>query len=332
MKAVISREAGGPDTLLLEDVPDPRPAAGEVVIDVKACGVNFPDVLIINDQYQFKPSRPFSPGGEVAGIVSEVGEGVDPALIGQRVIGLVGWGGMAERVATSAGKLVPIPDSMPFDEAAAFIATYGTSYHALKQRARLAPGESVLVLGAAGGVGLAAVELATAMGARVFAAASSEEKLNVARARGAGTCILYPGDVPGVPEMRDLAEQFRAPVGAEGYDVILDIVGGNYSEPALRTIAWKGRFLVVGFPAGIAKMPLNLALLKGCDIAGVFYGLFTEKEPDENRRNNAELFEIYEAGRIRPHISARFGLDEAARALDLLAGRQAQGKIVVTVG
>lgn len=331
MKAVLSTAPGGPDTLVLQDVADPTPGPGEVVIDVKAVGVNYPDVLIIQDQYQFKPARPFSPGGETAGVVSAVGEGVTGLKVGDRVIGSCGWGGMAEKLALAAARCIPIPDAMPFDEAAAFIMTYGTSHYGLKDRADLKAGETLLVLGAAGGVGLAAVELGKAMGARVIAACSTQEKVDIAKAHGADDGVVYPAGALDKAQSKALADAFKAACGADGAHVIYDAVGGDYAEPALRSIAWEGRYLVIGFPAGIPKIPLNLTLLKSCQIVGVFWGAFTAREPKKNAANIAELLGLYAAGKIKPHVSARYPLSDAGAAIQALADRKATGKVVVTI-
>jgi NADPH2:quinone reductase len=331
MKALLSKQVGGPDTLVLEDVPSPTAKPGWAVISVKAVGVNYPDVLIIEDKYQFKPPRPFSPGSEVSGVVKEVGEGVTHVKPGDRVLANTGSGGMAEEMAVEAARLVPIPDAMPFDEAAAFIMTYGTSYYGLKDRGFLKPGQTLLVLGAAGGVGLAAVELGKAMGARVIAAASSQEKVDLAIARGAESGVVYP---PG-PFDRDgqkaLADLFKGAVGPNGADVIYDGVGGDYAEASLRSMAWEGRFLVIGFPAGIPRIPLNLALLKSCDIVGVFWGAAVARDPRSHQQNIAELMDLYAAGKIRPHVSEHFPLARAAEAITHLASRKALGKVVVTI-
>jgi NADPH2:quinone reductase len=330
MKAMLSMAPGGPDTLVLEELPDPKPAAGEVLIAVKACGVNFPDSLIIEDRYQAKPPRPFAPGGEVAGVVEAVGPGVTAFKPGDRVIGSLIWGGMAEKVAVGAARCTPMPDGMPFDEASALVLTYGTSIHALKDRARLKAGETLLVLGAAGGVGLSAVELGKAMGARVIAAASSQAKVDLARKHGADAGVVYPPGPFDKASARALADLFKSACGESGADVIFDPVGGDYAEAALRSIAWEGRFLVVGFPAGIPKLPLNLALLKGCQVVGVFWGAFTQRDPKANAANIAELMRLYADGRIRPLVSERYPLAGAGAAIARLAGRQAMGKIVVT--
>jgi NADPH:quinone reductase len=331
MLALLSRQPGGPDTLALEELPDPRPGPGQVLIAVKACGVNYPDLLIIEDRYQFKPERPFAPGSEVSGIVEEVGEGVADLKVGDRVIGMSGWGGMAEKLALSAGRCIRMPDAMPFDEAAAFVMTYGTSYHALKDRAALEAGETLLVLGAAGGVGLAAVELGKAMGARVIAAASSDGKVALAKAHGALDGIVYPAEFGGKEGARELADRFKAVCGRNGADVVYDPVGGEYAEAALRAIAWEGRFLVVGFPAGIPKIPLNLPLLKSCQIVGVFWGAFAERDRKANARNMRELFDLYAGGAIRPAISERVPLARAGAAIAALGARKAMGKIVVVM-
>ena len=331
MKAVLSKVIGGPETLVVEDLPDPIAKDGEVVIRVHACGVNYPDVLIIEDKYQFRPERPFAPGGEVAGVIESLGAGVTHLKVGDRVIGSTGWGGMAEKIALAAGRCIPIPDAMPFDEASAFILTYGTSHYALKQRAHLKAGETVLVLGAAGGVGLAAVELAKATGAKVVAAASSQEKVDLAIQHGADSGVVYPTGPFDRDGQKALAEMFKQACGPTGADVIYDAVGGDYAEAALRAIGWEGRFLVIGFPAGIPKIPLNLTLLKSCQIVGVFWGAFTARNPSENAENVKELLTLYTAGKIRPHVSACFPMAQAGEAIRQLSSRKAQGKVVVTM-
>lgn len=331
MKALLSVAPGGPETLELKSIDAPEPGPGEVRIRVRACGINYPDSLIIEDKYQFRPPRPFAPGGEVAGEIDALGDGVDNFTVGQRVIGMPGWGGMAEHVLASAIKCAPAPEGMPDIEAAAFMFTYGTSYHALKQRAALKPGDTLLVLGAAGGVGLAAVELGKAMGARVVAAASSEEKVALARARGADEGVIYPHGPFDKDGAKALAGQFKEACGKNGADVIYDAVGGDYAEAALRACAWEGRFLVVGFPAGIPRIPLNLPLLKGCQIVGVFWGSFCERDPAANGINMQELCDMYNDGKIRPHVSAQYPLAQAAQGIRDLAERRALGKIVVTI-
>ena len=333
MKALLSKAVGGPETLVLEEVADPAAGPGQVVLSVKACGVNYPDVLIIEDKYQFKPGRPFSPGGEVAGVVESLGEGVTSLKVGDRVIGSSGWGGMAEKIVVEAARCIPVPAAMPFDEASAFILTYGTSYHALKQRALIKPGESMLVLGAAGGVGLAACELGAAMGVNVIAACSTQEKVDLCLKHGATSGVVYPTGEGGVDKegKKALADLFKGAVPKDGVDVVYDAVGGDYAEASLRAMAWEGRFLVVGFPAGIPSIPLNLTLLKGCQIVGVFWGRFAALEPAEYAKNTQELLEMYAAGKIKPYVSERFPLDRAGDAITHLAQRKAQGKVVVTM-
>jgi NADPH:quinone reductase len=332
MKALLSKTPGGPDTLALQDVPDPAPGKGEIRIAVKACGVNFPDSLIIEDKYQIKPPRPFAPGGEVAGLVDAVGEGVDPGLVGRKMIGFIGHGGMAEKVVLDARRAAPMPESMPFETAAAFVMTYATTIHALKDRAALKAGETLLVLGAAGGVGLAAIELGKAYGARVVAAVSSQAKLDLALKHGADSGLVYPTGPFDTDGRKALSKLFKDAVGEAGADVIYDPVGGDYTEAALRAIAWEGRLLVVGFPAGIAKLPLNLTLLKSCQVVGVFWGAFVQRDPKGSAANNAELMKLYAEGKLKPEISATYPLAEGGKAIAALAARQAAGKLVVTMG
>lgn len=331
MKAVLCKAYGPPETLVYEDVPSTQPGKGQVVIAVKAAGVNFPDVLIIQNKYQFRPPLPFSPGGEVAGLVKALGEGVTGVKIGDPVIGSIGWGGYAEEVLCDAGRLIPIPDGIDMVHASAFVLTYGTSHHALKDRAKLQAGETLLVLGAAGGVGLAAVEIGKAMGAKVYAAVSSPEKLEVARKHGAIGGLVYPTGPLDRDAQKKLSEDLKALVGGDGFNVIYDPVGGDYAEPALRAIAWEGRYLVVGFAASdtIPKVPLNLALLKGCQIVGVFWGAFTGREPARNRANLAELTQWVLDGKIKPLVSKTYPLARAADALNDMAARKVQGKVVL---
>ena len=322
MKAVLCKEYGLPEKLVVADVPSPKAAQGQVVVSVKACGVNFPDTLIIQGKYQFKPEMPFSPGGEVAGVIKEIGEGVTRVKPGDRVIAFNTWGGFAEEMVVDADRTIPMPATMDFVPAAAFVLTYGTSYHALKDRAEIKAGETMLVLGAAGGVGLAAIQIGKAMGARVIAAASSDEKLKVCRDNGADEVINYGSE--------DLRARVKVITAGRGLDVVYDPVGGPYSEPALRDMAWKGRFLVVGFAAGdIPKVPLNLMLLKGCSIVGVFWGAFTKNEPERNRENNWELMAMYAAGKIKPHIHATYPLERAADALNEVLNKRVSGKVVL---
>ncbi|WP_084396265.1 NADPH:quinone oxidoreductase family protein [Henriciella aquimarina] len=330
MKAILSKSPGGPETLVLEDVPSKAPEKGDVLIEIKAVGVNYPDVLIIQDQYQFKPERPFSPGGEIAGVVKAVGEGVTKVKTGDRVMGQVGWGGMAEEVTVDQGRVRPFPESMSFEEAAALLMTYGTSYYALKDRGQCKPGESLLVLGAAGGVGLAAVELGAAMGMEVIAAASSQDKVDLAMEKGAKKGFVYPRGPLEKADQKALSDKIKE-LGGGGVDVIYDGVGGDYAEPALRAMNWDGRFLVIGFPAGIPKMPLNLTLLKSCNIVGVFWGAAVARDPEANEKNIKEIFALYEQGKIKPHISNTYPLEKAPDAISELMNRKAMGKVVVTV-
>ncbi|MDF1687643.1 MAG: NADPH:quinone oxidoreductase family protein [Parvibaculaceae bacterium] len=332
MKAVLCKEHGLPETLVIEDVASPEPGEGQVLLEIHAAAVNFPDVLIIQNLYQFKPDLPFSPGGEVSGRVAKVGPGVKQVKVGDRVIGSCGWGGYAEEIVLDEAKLLPIPDSMDYVTASAFLMTYGTSHHALKNRAEIQPGETLLVLGAAGGVGLAAVELGKAMGARVIAAASTEEKVATAKAHGADDGFVYPTGSLDRAQQKAMSEKIKELTGGKGADVIYDPVGGDYAEPALRAIAWKGRYLVVGFAAGdIPKIPLNLTLLKGCQIVGVFWGAFTTVERAAHEENLAELMSMFAAGTIKPHVSKTYALEDAATALNDMAARRVQGKVVLNV-
>lgn len=324
MKAVLCKAYGPPESLVLEEVEPLKPGPGQVVIGVKACGVNFPDTLIIEGKYQFKPEMPFSPGGEVAGVVKTIGENVTGVKVGERVIAFTGWGGFAEEVLVEATKLIPMPDGMDFTTASAFVMVYGTSHYALKDRAKLQPGETLLVLGAAGGVGLSAVELGKIMGAHVIAAASSDKKLAICREHGADECINYSSE--------DLKERVKTLTRGRGVDVIYDPVGGTYSEAVLRGMAWEGRHLVIGFAAGdIPRIPLNLALLKGCSIVGVFWGSFTARDPQRNQEHLRELATWFQEGKIRPHISATYALAHAADALNDLLTRKVMGKAVLLV-
>lgn len=331
MKAVLSKEVGGPETLVVEDIEAPAPGPGEVLIDVAACAINFPDTLIIRDMYQFKPPRPFSPGGEISGTIAALGEGVSGWNVGDRVIAGIGSGGLRQQVALAAARLFRVPEGLDLVQASALLMTYGTTIHALKDRGDIAAGQTILVLGAAGGVGLSGVELAKAYGCRVVAAVSSEDKAAVARKAGADEVVIYGRPPFDKDQSRALAQQFKDAVGPEGADIVYDIVGGDYSEPALRAIAWEGRFLVVGFPAGIAKLPLNLTLLKSCDVRGVFWGAFAAREPQRNAANIAELFKLWQAGKIAPLVSETYPLDRAHDAIAKLESRGAIGKLVVTM-
>jgi NADPH:quinone reductase-like Zn-dependent oxidoreductase len=332
MKALRTHAPGGPDTLVVEDLPDPVPGAGQVVVAVKACSINYPDTLIIRDLYQFKPARPFAPGSEIAGVISAIGDGVEGWQVGDRVIGMVGHGGLATHAVVDKGRLFALPEGVDFDTGASLLMTYGTNYHGLVDRGHIKPGDVVLVLGAAGGVGLSAVELSKAFGARVIAAVSSEEKAALAREAGADDVVIYGRAPFDKAQSKELAEAFKAACGPTGANIVYDIVGGDYSEPALRAIAWEGRFLVVGFPAGIARLPLNLTLLKSCDVCGVFWGAFTAREPARFKAEVADLFAMLKDGRIAPRISARFPLERGAEAIASLENRLAVGKVVVSIG
>ncbi len=324
MKAVVCQSYGPPENLTLEQIPDPDVAQGQVLIDVHAAGLNFPDTLQIAGKYQFQPPFPFTPGAEVAGVISEVGEGVTDLNVGQRVMALPGIGGMGERVVCKASEVDPIPDRMDFTTAAGFGMTYGTSIHALKQRAQLQSGETLLVLGASGGVGLAAVELGKAYGARVIAAASTDSKLEIAKQHGADELVNY-GD-------GNLKDKVKELTDGKGADVIDDPVGGDLFEQATRCINWKGRILVVGFTSGtIPKYPTNLALLKGCALVGVFWGAFRQREPQVSRENTQELFKLFEKGDLKPYVSQTFPLEQYVAALNVFVNRQAMGKVVLTV-
>lgn len=331
MKAMISNSPGGPETLALTELETPDPGPGQVRIAVKAAGVNFPDTLIIRDLYQFKPPRPFAPGGEVAGVVEAVGDGVDTLNVGDRVLAGGINGGFATHFIADAPKTNKIPDAMPFDEAAAFMLTYGTSHYALKDRAAIKPGESLFILGAAGGVGAAAIELGKTMGAKVVAGVSSEEKAAFCKELGADETLVYPTGELDRAAQKELSTQIKALCGGEGADVVYDAVGGDYAEPAVRALAWEGRFLVVGFPAGIPKIPLNLTLLKSCQIVGVFWGAFTMRNPARNAAHVAELFQWYTDGKIKPHVTDHFPLERAADALTVIETRKAKGKVVLTM-
>ncbi len=324
MKAVLCKAFGPADTLVVEEIDSPEIKKNEVLLDVHAAGINFPDTLIIEGKYQFKPPFPFSPGGEAAGVISAVGEKVSHLKVGDRVMALTGWGSCAEQVAVPAYNILPMPDAMDFATAAAFSMTYGTAIHALKQRGALQAGETLLVLGASGGVGLAAVEIGKAMGARVIAAASSAEKLEVARQAGADELINY--------QTEDVRERLKALTKGQGVDVIIDPVGGDLFETVFRSIAWNGRMLVIGFASGtIPSLPANLALLKGAAVIGVFWGSFAQRQPQDNVGNFQQLFAWYAEGKLKPLVSQTFSLENTAQAIDTLAARKAVGKLVIKV-
>ncbi|MGI9376557.1 MAG: NADPH:quinone oxidoreductase family protein [Tsuneonella suprasediminis] len=331
MKALRTHAIGGPETLTLDEIDTPTPGKGEVLVDVKACAINYPDTLMIRDLYQFKPERPYAPGGEIAGVIEAIGEGVEGWNVGDKVLAGIGNGGLVEKVCVPAARMFPVPDGVPYEKAASLMMTYGTTIHGLKDRGHIKAGDTMLVLGAAGGVGLSAVELGKAFGARVIAAVSSAEKGEIARKAGADDVVIYPKGEMDKAASKDLANAFKAACGPDGANIVYDIVGGQYSEPALRAIAWEGRFLVVGFPAGIAKMPLNLTLLKSCDICGVFWGAFTAREPEKFRAQVDELFAMLKDGRIDPLVSETFPLERGGEAIAKLENRQAVGKLVVTM-
>jgi NADPH2:quinone reductase len=322
MKALLCTRYGTPDDLELVDIAEPQAGPGEAVVKLHAAALNFFDTLIIAGKYQYKPTPPFSPAAEFAGTVESLGAGVTSLKVGDRVLGYLTYGAARERVAVGVERLIKIPDALEFDRAAGVCITYGTTFHALKDRAALKPGESLAVLGAAGGVGLAAIELGKVMGARVIACASSDEKLGFAREHGADETINYAKD--------DLKEGLRRLTEGRGVDVIYDPVGGPYSEPALRSIAWKGRFLVVGFAAGdIPKLPLNLVLLKGCDVLGVFWGSFIERDPERHRANTRQLLDWCVEGKLSSHVHAVYPLAQAPAALKAIAARKVMGKVIL---
>lgn len=324
MKAVLCKTFGPADTLVVEEISSPEIKKNEVFLDVHAAGINFPDTLIIEGKYQFKPPFPFSPGGEAAGVISAVGEKVSHLKVGDRVMALTGWGSCAEQVAVPAYNILPMPEAMDFSTAAAFSMTYGTAMHALKQRGTLQAGETLLVLGASGGVGLAAIEIGKAMGARVIAAASSADKLEVARQAGADELVNYQTD--------DVRERLKTLTKGQGVDVVIDPVGGDLFETVFRSIAWNGRMLVIGFASGsIPSLPANLPLLKGAAMIGVFWGAFAQRQPQDNVENFQQLFAWYAQGKLKPLVSQTFALEDTAQAINTLAARKAVGKLVIKI-
>lgn len=328
MRALLSETPGGPETLRISEVADPVAGPGELLVRVRACSINYPDVLIIEDKYQLKPPRPFAPGSEIAGEVEAVGDGVSGWSVGDRIIAATGFGGLVEKVVIPSARAIPLPPERSFAEGSALLLTYATAIHALVDRGRLEAGQTLLVLGAAGGVGIAAVEIGKALGARVIAAVSSEEKAQAAREAGADAAVVYPAcDL----DSKALTHLFKDAVGPDGADVILDPVGGDYAEAALRSIAWEGRFLVVGFPAGIPKLRLNLTLLKSCDVCGVFWGAFVARDPQRNAAHVEQLFRWWAEGRIAPKISETYPLERGGEAIAALRDRKAIGKLVVTL-
>jgi NADPH2:quinone reductase len=332
MKAALCTHYGPPEEMEIRDVPSPIPGKNQVLISVKACGVNFPDVLMIQDKYQFKPALPFSPGGEVAGVVKSVGEGVTNVKAGDRVCVSTGSGGMAEEVLGDARRVMKVPDGVGFDVASSFMVTYGTSWHALKDRADLKAGENLVVLGAAGGVGTSAIEIGKALGARVIAGASTQEKVDLAKKLGADDGFVYPKVPLSRDQQKQLSEDIKRLTGGQGADVLYDPVGDDYAEPALRAMNWNGRYLVIGFAAGqIPKVPLNLTLLKGCQIVGVFWGAMAARDPKHAADSMQALLDMVAAGKLKPYVSEHFPLADAGKAIRLLMDRKAKGKVVVTM-
>lgn len=324
MKAIRCKTYGPPSNLVLEEVEGLKVGPKQLLVAVKACGLNFPDTLIIQGLYQFKPDLPFTPGSDIAGVVKEVGEGVSHLKVGQEVFGFVAYGGLAEEVLVPASACFPKPPQMDFETAASFLMAYGTSYHALKDRGQLKEGETLLVMGASGGVGLAAVELGKLMGAKVIAAASTEDKLALCKSYGADQCINYA--------TTDLKTAVKELTEGKGVDVVYDPVGGTYSEAALRGTAWNGRYLVIGFAAGeIPKIPLNLPLLKGASIVGVFWGSFAMKNPKANMANSMQLMQWHAEGKLKPHLHKIYNLEDTAAALDEMMQRKTMGKMVVKI-
>lgn len=323
MKACLCKSFGPPSSLVFEDLPDPVAGPGKIVVRVKACALNFFDTLIIQNKYQYKPDMPFSPSAELAGVVEAVGEGVQAFAPGDRVMGYVGWGAAREKVVVDENEIVHLPDGVPFETAAGLAVTYGTTLHAFRDRGDLKPGETVAVLGASGGVGQAAVEIAAVMGAKVIACASSEEKLAFARSLGADMTLNY--------SQQPLKETLKELTGGKGVDLVYDPVGGDLSEQAVRATAWGGRFLVIGFAAGdIPRIPLNIVMLKGCDIRGVFWGAAVTRDPEANKKNMKQLLAWVEEGKLKPHIHAVYPLEDIAVALEEIAARKVRGKVIVT--
>ncbi len=324
MKAILCEQLGLPEDLVYKEVPDLIPNSDQIVIAVKACAVNFPDTLIIQGKYQIRPELPFSPGSDISGVVKSIGDNITQYEVGDEVFGVIPYGGYAEEVVTTVKNIFPKPKGMTYPIAASFLYAYGTSLHAIKDRAQLQSGETIVILGAAGGVGLAAVDIAHKMGARVIACASTQEKLDLCQSYGATELINYTQE--------DLKSRIKELTGGKGADVIYDPVGGDYSEPALRALAWKGRYLVVGFAAGqIPKIPLNLALLKGCQIVGVFWGRFIQEEPDRNMKNNLQIMQWYNDGLIKPHIHGQYELIDAPKAIREMMDRKVKGKVLINI-
>ena len=332
MKAIVCKQFGPPSSLVFEDVEVPQLKSSQILVDVHSAGVNFPDTLIIQDKYQFKPSLPFSPGGEISGTISAMGESVKGWNIGDEVIGMVGHGGYSEKVIVSPMQIFKKPSSMDFTTASCFTLTYGTSHYALKDRAQLKEGETLLVLGAAGGVGISAIEIGKAIGAKVIAAASSDEKLEVCKEYGADELINYGDyDLTNKDQIKQFRNEIAKASGGKGPDVIYDPVGGNFTEPSLRSIAWGGRLLVIGFASGpIPKIPLNLYLIKGCSAVGVFWGQFTALEPQNHLANMEQLTKWHEEGKLKAPVTKVLPLEQAKDALEMILARKAKGKIALT--
>jgi NADPH2:quinone reductase len=325
MKALVCHAYGPVESLKLEDMAEPVPVAGQVLVAVRACGINFPDVLVVQGKYQFKPPPPFAPGGEVAGVVEAVGTGVEGVRVGDRVVAMAGYGGIAEKFVTDASRVIPMPDGVDFVTASCLAMAYGTTLHALRDRGQLRAGETLLVLGAAGGVGLAAVQLGKRMGARVIAAASTAEKLETCKRHGADALIDYSRE--------DLKDRVKALTGGAGADVVYDPVGGAFTESALRATAWNGRLLVIGFAGGdIPRVPTNLVLLKGCSLVGVFWGMAMMRNPAHGRAQLEEILGWVRDGSLRPQVHARYPLGRALDALRDIEHRRVQGKAVVVIG
>lgn len=324
MKAALCKSLDGPQSLVIERLPEPVLKPGQALVNVKAVGLNFADTLITRGKYQYKPELPFAPGAEIAGVVEAVASGETGVSPGQRVMAYVNWGGAAEKIAVDAQALIPLPDDVPMAVAAGLSVTYGTAMHGLRDRGRLSEGETVVVTGAAGGAGQAAVEIAKLMNARVIAVASSPEKCEIAARAGADTAILFPGG--------ELKTEIRALTGGDGADVVYDCIGGQAAEPMVRALAWQGRFLVVGFAAGeIPKIPLNLLLLRGAEMAGVFWGESVRRDPARHRANMLQLLDWVAAGQLSPRIHATYPLEHIVEALGVLERREATGKVVVTI-
>jgi NADPH2:quinone reductase len=322
MRVALFRQFGGPETMKIETLPDPEAGAGDVVIRVTAVGLNFFDTLVLRNQYQVTPPLPFSPGAEVAGTVESLGAGVTGLSVGQRVVAFIGGNGCREKVVTKAKNVISIPEGVSDEVAASMLVTYGTALHALKDRARLKAGETMAVLGAAGGAGLAAIEIAKLMGARIIAVASTGDKLAFAREHGADEGINYTSE--------DLKARLKALTDRKGVDVLYDCVGGDHAEPSLRSMAWEGRYLVLGFASGtIPRLPLNLILLKGCAVIGVFWTAFVERCPNDHRTNTIQLLEWCQQGRITPFVCGTYALVETAKALSLIEARKVTGKVIV---